>query len=182
VTLRAATRCTLYRATLSGRIRRGSRVAAGVATARAVGLSIGGCSYELGSLLGKDGEKVRGLRAGSPVIAGNGSLPSDADLAFASAAAADVLTKGSKDAAAPWENPSTGARGMITPIATEYDQDGSTCREFLASYVKRDNEAWLQGEACRQQRGKWVVRSLRPWQRGKDSKSSGLIGSVTDAS
>jgi surface antigen len=177
VTLRTATRCTLYRATSSSRLRRGSRVAAGVVLA--VGLSVGGCSYELGSLLGKDGEKVRGLRAGSPVIAGNGSLPSDADLAFASAAAADVLTKGSKDASAPWENPSTGARGMVTPIATEYDQDGSTCREFLASYVKRESEAaWLQGEACRQQRGKWVVRSLRPWQRGKDSKSSNLLGAA----
>ena len=152
-----------------------------MAAALAVGLSVGGCSYELGSLLGKDGEKVRGLRAGSPVIAGNGSLPSDADLAYASAAAADVLTKGSEDASAPWENPGTGARGMITPIATEYDQDGSTCREFLASYVKRESEAWLQGEACRQQRGKWVVRSLRPWQRGKDSKSSRLFGSATDA-
>jgi surface antigen len=37
-----------------------------------------------------------------------------------------------------------------------------TCRDFLASYVKNGSESWLQGEACRAERGKWEVRNLRP--------------------
>jgi hypothetical protein len=35
-------------------------------------------------------------------------------------------------------------------------------RDFLASYVKNGSESWLQGEACRAERGKWEVRNLRP--------------------
>ncbi len=134
----------------------------------ALGLSAGGCSYQLGSLLEKSSDKVGLAGPGGKLVPGSGGLPSDTDLAYASAAAADVLMNGGKDTSAPWENPSTGARGTITPIATAYAQDGSLCREFLASYVIKDNEAWLQGEACRMRQGKWVVRSLKPWQRAKD--------------
>ena len=57
----------------------------------------------------------------------------------------------------------TGARGTVTPVANAYTQDGFTCRDFLASYVKNGNEAWLEGAACRAGRGKWEVRSMRPW-------------------
>jgi hypothetical protein len=152
-----------------------------MAAGLAMGLSVGGCSYDLGSLLGKDGEKPRIAGPGSAVIPANRQLPSDADLAYASAAAADVLTKGHKDMSAPWENPRTGARGTITPIAAEYAQDGSTCREFLASYVAKDNEAWLQGEACQMHQGKWVVRSLKPWQRNRDGGSRGPSAIPTDS-
>ena len=62
-------------------------------------------------------------------------LPPDGDLAYARAAAAEVLSRGDKGASQPWENPPTGARGTVTPIATAYTQDGQTCRDFLASYV-----------------------------------------------
>ena len=62
----------------------------------------------------------------------------------------------------PWENPKTGARGTITPLAAAATQAGVTCRDFLASYVRNGSESWLQGEACRA-RGKWEVRNLRPW-------------------
>ena len=53
------------------------------------------------------------------------------------AAASEVLSRGGKDASVPWENPQTGARGTVTPIASAYTQDGFTCRDFLASYVER---------------------------------------------
>jgi hypothetical protein len=130
-------------------------------------VSVGGCSYPLGSLLDKD-DKADSIGMRTPLVPGKGALPSDADLAYASAAAADVLANGGKDTSAPWENPSTGARGTVTPIAAAYAQDGSQCREFLASYVVEKNEAWLQGEACRIHQGRWVVRSLKPWRRAKD--------------
>jgi len=92
-------------------------------------------------------------------------LPPDVDLAYARAAATEVLAHGDKQEGVHWENPRTGARGMVTPLASAYTQDGLTCRDFLASYVHEGSEAWLQGEACRVHQGVWEVRSLKPWKR-----------------
>lgn len=93
-------------------------------------------------------------------------LPPEGDLAFARAAASDVLSRGGKDSSSAWENPQTGARGTVTPIASAYNQDGRTCRDFLASYVREGAESWLQGEACRAGKSsKWEVRKLTPWKR-----------------
>jgi surface antigen len=91
--------------------------------------------------------------------------PTDGDFAFARNAASDVLTKGDKDSSQPWHNPQSGAHGSVTPIAKSYvDGDGRPCRDFLASYVNGRTERWLQGSACRSERGRWVIRSMRPWQ------------------
>ena len=46
------------------------------------------------------------------------------------------LRPAAKDTSAPWQNPDTGARGMVTPITAAYTQDGFTCRDFLASVVR----------------------------------------------
>jgi len=73
-----------------------------------------------------------------------------------------VLGHSEKDASQPWENPGTGARGTVTPIADAYTQDGFLCRDFLASYIRDGSETWLQGDACRIHQGKWTVRKLRP--------------------
>ena len=128
-------------------------------------LSARGCSfsYQLDNLFTKkdEGERIGSLRL-SPKRA---ELPAEADLAVARAAVSEVLTKGGKDSSLPWENPHTGARGTITPLTSADNQDGGTCRDFLASYVKNGSESWLQGEACPAERGRWEVRSLRPWKR-----------------
>ena len=93
-------------------------------------------------------------------------LPSETDLVFARMAIVDVLKRGSKEISSPWENPSSGARGTVTPIASAYAKDGMTCRDFLASYLRpQGKETWMQGEACRAKQGAWEVRSLRPWSR-----------------
>jgi surface antigen len=155
------------------------------------GFFASGCSfsYQLGSLFGKDDETPRvtasaSATAAAPVadadfddttgsisstpVAGKAEAKggfSDSDLAAASQAASAVLASGRKDASAPWQNPKTGARGTVTPIASAREQDGFTCHDFLASYVNDGREAWMQGEACRVHRGKWVVRSMKPWKR-----------------
>jgi hypothetical protein len=139
------------------------------AAALAIALASGGCSYRLDSLFGTDSSKSErtGSVATPAATARNGKeveLPSEQDLSYARAAASEVLMRGGKDASLPWENPKTGARGTVTPIADAYSQDGITCRDFRASYVRGSAEAWLQGEACRQYRGKWEVRSLKPLQ------------------
>jgi surface antigen len=133
----------------------------------ALALGTGGCSlsYQLDSLSGKrDDASVTGALhpiAQKPLA----GMPTEGDLAFARAAVSEVLSRGGKDASAPWENPSTGARGTVTPIASAYSQDGTTCREFLASYERDGSSSWMQGEACRANKGKWEVKNLKPWQR-----------------
>ncbi len=134
-------------------------------------LPLGGCSYQLDSMWGKSkddgGQDITGsIRpAARPKQITAVGQPEEGDLIIARAAANEVLTRGGKDASMPWENPKTGSRGTVTPIATAYTQDGLTCRDFLASFVRNGSEAWMQGEACRVPQGKWEVRHLKPWQR-----------------
>jgi surface antigen len=99
-------------------------------------------------------------------LGASGPAPTEGDLAFARNAASDVLTKGDKDSSQPWENPETGARGSVTPLAEAYSAEGRTCRDFLASYVNGKSESWLQGAACQSGRGRWEIHSLKPWRRG----------------
>jgi surface antigen len=85
-------------------------------------------------------------------------------VAAASTSVSDVLTKGTKDSSQPWENPETGARGSVTPLAQAYSaEDGRTCRDFLASYVNGQTESWLQGAACQTGHGRWEIHTLKPW-------------------
>jgi surface antigen len=136
----------------------------------ALAASCGGCSfsYQLGSLFGKDDDNPAAVTGSLAPVSDSGKpasgLPPDVDLAYARAAATEILGREKHDSA-HWENPRTGARGMVTPIADAYTQDGLTCRDFLASYVHAGSEAWLQGEACRVHQGVWEVRSLKPWKR-----------------
>jgi surface antigen len=135
----------------------------------AAALGVGGCSmsYQLESYFA-DKTPTGSVRSAGSVKMMNSSsepMPPPHDLAFAKAAATEVLRRGEKDASLDWENPETGARGTVTPIASAYTQDGQTCRDFLASYVKAEVQSWLQGEACQEPRGAWQVRALKPWQK-----------------
>lgn len=130
-----------------------------------IGAGAGGCSMSrkdgaFAQMEGTDAEVTGSISAGS----GPG-IPTELDLALARNAASDVLTKGDKDSSQPWENPSTGARGSVTPLATAYVSEGRTCRDFLASYVKDRSESWLQGAACKSAAGRWEIHTLKPWRR-----------------
>jgi len=132
-------------------------------------LTTGGCSfsYQLDSLFEKN--KQASVEPTGSVEAKPASTPakpqaSDGDLAYARAAASEVLRRGGNGVSQPWENPETGARGTVTPIASAYNLDGFTCQDFLASYVRAGSgEDWMRGEACRIHKGSWEVRSLKPW-------------------
>ena len=129
-----------------------------------IGLGSGGCSLSRsdGIFSRSDDSEVTGSIAPAPA-----PLPTESDLAFARTAASDVLTKGDKDSSQPWENPETGARGSVTPLAQAYaNGDGRTCRDFLASYVNGRSESWLQGAACQAGHGRWEIHTLKPWRRG----------------
>ena len=126
---------------------------------------MGGCSIGRsdGAFAKMEGTDVTGSI--TPLKPVEGAEPTEADLAFARTAASDVLTKGSKDSSQPWENPSTGARGSVTPLSSAYVAEGRTCRDFLASYVNGTSESWMQGAACKGDRGSWDVHTLKPWKR-----------------
>jgi surface antigen len=154
-----------YRGCLRLRLR---RRLSGAVLSLALAISAGGCSfsYQLDSMFGKkDDTSLTGAlvpTSGRPLT----GLPPESELIIARAAVNELLNKGGKDSSVPWENPQTGARGTVTPIATAYSQDGSTCHGFLASYERDGASSWLQGEACRATaKGKWEVRNLKPWQR-----------------
>ena len=156
-----------YKASLAARLRRLSAAVIAVSLA----LAGGGCSYQLDSMSGTSTDagdvtgSVRPRSAANAAAKLTAELPPEGDLVIARAAVSEVLSKGGKDTSVPWENPKTGARGTITPIASAYSQDGLTCHDFLASYVRNGSESWMQGEACRLSQGKWQVRHLKPWQR-----------------
>ncbi len=131
-------------------------------------LSGAGCSTKVNVA---DKEEEKPLQTGSlGSFAANApnedlKLPPESDLSFAKVAAVEFLGKAPKDASMPWENPRSGARGTITPLATSYRVEGGLCRDFLASYVAAGEETWMQGEACREGDGPWEVRRLKPWRR-----------------
>jgi surface antigen len=149
------------------------------AVAVMLALPAGACSfsYQLGSLFGQDDKKsdVTGSVTSSTPATTLAAQPASAgpmldaaaetDLVFARAAASEALSRDGKTTSVPWENPRTGARGTVTPLADAYSQDGFTCRDFLASYVRQGAESWLQGEGCRVHQGKWEIRAMRPWKK-----------------
>jgi surface antigen len=126
----------------------------------------GACSfsYQLGSLFGPEKEDTTASLARNAASTPEPAAAAENDLAYARAAATRALD-GKATMSVPWENPRTGARGTVTPLASAYTQDGFLCRDFLASYVRQGAESWLQGEGCRIHEGKWEIRALRPWKK-----------------
>jgi surface antigen len=139
--------------------------AGAVMTLILIGMGSGGCSMSRtdGAFARMDDNEATGSVGSSQA---KGPAPTEGDLAFARNAASDVLTKGDKDSSQPWENPETGARGSVTPLAQAYSSEGRTCRDFLASYVNGKTESWLQGAACQIDHGRWEIHTLKPWRRG----------------
>ena len=127
-----------------------------------IGLASSGCSMSRGdkAFAKMEDHESTGSITPKPVSA---PVPTETDLAFARNAASDVLTKGDKDSSQPWQNPETGARGSVTPLAQTYSSDGRTCRDFLASYVNGTAQDWLQGAACKSEHGRWEIHTLKPW-------------------
>lgn len=134
-------------------------------------LASGGCSfsYQLDSLFSRkgdgDAQATAAIQQTTPRQQAFAAMPQDGELAAARTAVSEALAKIGRDTSVPWEDPATGARGTVTPLSSAQTQDGTTCRDFLASYVRNGSESWMQGEACRGVRGRWVVRHLRPWRR-----------------
>jgi surface antigen len=137
------------------------------ATVFSLAFASGGCSYQMGSMFSRkhdaDVEATGSIRPTAFRPQTVAAIPPEADLAAARTAVSEALGKAGREASVPWEDPATGARGTVTALSNAYSQDGTTCRDFLASYVRNGSESWLQGEACRGGQGRWEVRHMRPW-------------------
>lgn len=160
------TQALQYSARPAARIIRAARVLSAL-TVLSGTLVSGGCSFQLGSMFEPGNREAPGRYTGSiapakPSTQAAARAQSDAALR---AAASELLARNDPNASLPWENPRTGARGTVTPIAGAYTEAGVTCRDFLASYIQGESEDWLEGEACRAQQGHWEVRRLTPWAR-----------------
>jgi surface antigen len=135
-------------------------------------MAVSGCSYQLASLVSSDGSAPQVTGTISPSAKASSGTPSksssqaELDLVYARAAAAEALSRGSRDASLPWQNPHSGAGGNITPLATSYSEAGMDCRDFLASYRHGDSQDWLEGAACRTASGTWEIRRLKPLKSG----------------
>ena len=87
------------------------------------------------------------------------------DWAIAKSALREVLGRGEAGSSQPWENPTTGAHGTVTPVAAIYEKDGFPCRNFIVGGVRDGHESWYEGTACRIHRGNWDVTATRPLQK-----------------
>jgi len=126
-----------------------------------------GCSLPLDTMFENSATEAEQTGSVAPSDRlGQAATPSEADLAYARAVATDALAHGSKDNSIPWENPHSGAGGNITPLAASYSEGVLFCRDFLASYVHGQTQAWLRGEACRSEHGTWEVKSLKQLKQG----------------
>ena len=131
-----------------------------------VSMTVCGCSYRLASLVSTDESEPQVTGTVNPSAEASSSTPSKSssqaehDLSYARAAAAQALSRGSRDASLPWQNPHSGARGNITPLATAYSEAGMACRDFLASYMHGESQDWLEGAGCRTAAGTWEIRRL----------------------
>jgi surface antigen len=162
-----ASRPPTYSGTRSAILRRAVRRLTVVAAAFALGLPASGCAMSNFFGFGKNDAMASADITGSiPASRLPTGLPPEEDLVHARAAITEVLSMGRRDFSTSWENPKSGARGTVTPISSAYQQDGNRCHDFLASYIKGRQETWMQGEACQQEGGKWVVKALKPWKRG----------------
>lgn len=151
-----------------------------LALAAALGLGTGACSMsmELGSFLSDKTEtaKVADTKTakGDPTdVTGSLALqPKQTEKAsggihpvdwkLTTGALREALGQKDDGASIPWNNPETGSRGTVTPVAAAYIKEGFACRNFIASHVGDGREAWIEGTACRIHRGDWEIRSARP--------------------
>jgi len=145
----------------------------GLITLSLVAITLGGCSASLPSLFGDDGKSAQVARSENvkpePNVTGSLALSNSAkskmsplDWNIAKSALRETLGRGEAGASQPWENPTSGARGTVTPIASIYEKNGFACRNFIVSHVRESKESWFEGTACRVHRGQWDVTNTRP--------------------
>jgi len=135
--------------------RRGSDPVSGT-----IGFS-GGCSFSR-----SDGPSPDGRQRGDGLARAAQGPCRPTLIGLARNAASDVLTKGDKDSSQPWENPETGARGSVTPLAAAYSSmtDAPAAIFWQATSTaaaKAGCKRCLQGG-----HGQWEIHTLKALETG----------------
>ncbi len=88
----------------------------------------------------------------------------DEDWQRAKLALASAMDSDSNGTEVPWDNPDSGAKGSFAAIGEAYTTDTGTCRGFRADIDHKDADGdSLQGTACADKSGEWVITDVKPW-------------------
>ncbi|TDI66243.1 MAG: hypothetical protein E2O89_01420, partial [Alphaproteobacteria bacterium] len=69
-----------------------------------------------------------------------------------------ALENARKGSESPWLNPQTGDRGVITPVATFKEADGTPCRNYRWTLITGASSRLFEGTACRAGASNWRVK------------------------
>jgi surface antigen len=87
------------------------------------------------------------------------------DLRRAKAALSTALDPQGDGSLVGWENPASGNKGTFIPVGKPYPLAARVCRVFLAKVNRKGNEQSLQGTACADKRGDWIIAEAKPWKK-----------------
>ena len=122
-----------------------------------IAVGLGGCSYAMGPLFG-DSDAVATNKSVTPISA---ALDAE-DWRRAKAALAIALDPTGDGQAVHWDNPASQANGAFAVLGNAYAVGTRTCRTFTADVTTLASDQHLQGEACREPAGEWVVSTANP--------------------
>ena len=64
-----------------------------------------------------------------------------------------------------WDNPDSGNKGSFTPVGKPYPLEAGICRVFLAEVDRKGDEQAMQGTACANKQGEWMIAETKPWKK-----------------
>jgi surface antigen len=154
----------LYRLTGAARPWRAPSAAGRLALAAFLASGLGGCaiSTQLGPIFGM-GDDTPSTGSITPRDQRFSNMMTDDDWSKARAAVDVALSAPGDGKAAPWDNPQTGLKGTVTPVASAYAADSQTCHAFVANLVESAATHWYQGRACRAEGQAWTVVETSSW-------------------
>ncbi len=125
-----------------------------------IGGALGGLAgSQFGSGKGQLAMVGLGALLGAFVGSEAGKSLDKADQAYARQTAYQALETTPAGNQSTWSNPDSGNYGMVTPIKTYQNEDGSYCREFHQTIVVGGKTEEAYGTACRQPDGSWKIVS-----------------------
>jgi surface antigen len=128
---------------------------------------LAGCSmsFPISPLLGSK-EDSTGTIPKAPIA----NLLEPEDWRRAKAALSTALDPQGNGSLVGWDNPDSGNKGSFIPVGKAYPLNAGICRVFLAELNRKGDEQSLQGTACSEKGGDWMIAEAKPWK--KDLKSA----------
>ena len=145
-----------------------SRLAATALAGSTLVLATGGCSMSF-PMSGFVDRAPTGSVSGPPIVL-SGSLDKE-DLRRANAALAVALDPQGNGEHVAWDNPQSGARGSFAASSPPFPKQDRICRAFRARVtVSARDDHRLDGSACRNADGDWVLADIAESKAGAPGK------------